>query len=491
MIRTPKPWAPHDYQKTAIRFLLEHANAGLFADPGTGKTSTTLAAIKILLSKKLISRVLILAPLRVCYSVWPHEIAKWSDFCGLRCVVLHGKDKVERLKEDADIYLLNYEGLEWFALHDGFSTINADTLVIDELSKMRHSQTRRFRILKPYLDRFHRRWGLTGSPAPNGLLDLFGQVFVLDRGKSLGPYISHFRMKYFNAGGYGNHEWTIKPGAAEEIYRQLEPLVLRLDAQDYLDLPELVESVVTVELPPEARRVYDELERKLFSEINGENVLALSAAAASLKCRQVANGGIYRQDASGLKLDGQGNWFPLHNEKTAALVDLVEELQGSPLLVAYDFHHDLERLQKAFPRAPYIGSGVSAKASDEICERWNAGQIPLLFGHPASVGHGLNLQGAGNHVAWYSLTWDLELYEQFVRRVFRQGNKFRHVFVHHFLAKDTVDVAVLRALRRKTRVQGGLLDALRDYSRLKKMSPEGLDMFFEQDDNGIQEGRCQ
>lgn len=475
-----KPWQPHAYQKKAVKFLLEHAASALFLDPGLGKTSITLAAIKLLKQKKVLDKVLLIAPLRVCYSVWPKEVEKWQDFHGLKVQVLHGSKKDEALKADADVYVINPEGLEWLLQVKKTKTatgktkvdvdlrrwkaLGFDTLVVDELSKFKHTNTNRFKALKLVLGTFRRRWGLTGSPASNGLLDLFGQCFVLDQGRTLGPYISHYRMKYF-VPSHDGFSWNIREGAEDEIYERLAPLALRMAADDYLDMPTLIENNIRIDLPNDVMQVYDRLENDLIAKLGGGVVVASNAAAASMKCRQVANGGIYLDPEveALVKLPkSKREWANLHFEKVDALAELIEELQGSPLLVAYDFEHDLDRLRERLGQdVPYIGGGVNAKRSAELEKAWNAGQLPVLLGHPQAMAHGLNLQEMGHHVCWHSLTWDYELYDQFIRRVLRQGNKSKKVFVHHIIARGTVDEVVLAAVKSKRRGQNALFDALK------------------------------
>ena len=475
-----KPWQPHAYQKKAVKFLLEHAASALFLDPGLGKTSITLAAIKMLKQKKVLDKVLLIAPLRVCYSVWPKEVEKWQDFHGLKVQVLHGSKKDEALKADADVYVINPEGLEWLLQVKKTKTatgktkvdvdlrrwkaLGFDTLVVDELSKFKHTNTNRFKALKLVLGTFRRRWGLTGSPASNGLLDLFGQCFVLDQGRTLGPYISHYRMKYF-VPSHDGFSWNIREGAEDEIYERLAPLALRMAADDYLDMPTLIENNIRVDLPSDVMQVYDRLENDLIAKLDNKLVVASNAAAASMKCRQVANGGIYLDPEveALVKLPkSKREWANLHTEKVDALAELIEELQGSPLLVAYDFEHVLDRLRERLGKdIPYIGGGVTAKRSAELEKAWNAGQLPVLFGHPQAMAHGLNLQEMGHHVCWHSLTWDYELYDQFIRRVLRQGNKSKKVFVHHIIARGTVDEVVLAAVKSKRRGQNALFDALK------------------------------
>ena len=478
--QSSKPWQPHAYQKKAVKFLLEHAASALFLDPGLGKTSITLAAIKLLKQKKLLDKVLLIAPLRVCYSVWPKEVSKWTDFGGLKVAVLHGSRKDEALKSDADVYIINPEGLDWLLQAKKtktaqgktkvevdlrrFKNLGFDTLVVDELSKFKHTNTNRFKGLKLVLNTFRRRWGLTGSPASNCLLDLFGQCFILDQGHTLGPYISHYRTKYF-VPSHDGFSWDIREGAEDEIYERISPLALRMAADDYLDMPALIENNIRIDLPADVMTMYNQLEEDLIAKLDSKVIVASTAAAASMKCRQVANGGIYLdQDVQALiKLPkSKREWVNLHTEKVDALADLLDELQGSPLLVAYDFEHDLDRLREKLGQdVPYIGGGVSAKRSSELEHLWNTGKLPVLLGHPQAMAHGLNLQEVGNHVCWHSLTWDYELYDQFIRRVLRQGNKSKKVFVHHIMARGTVDEVVLSSVKSKRKGQNALFDALK------------------------------
>lgn len=475
-----QPWTPHKYQKKAVKFLLEHAAAALFLDPGLGKTSITLAALKFLKDRGLFTKALLLAPLRVCHSTWPRELEKWSDFAGLKAVVVHGTKKDELIEEEADIVITNYESLPWLLGAEKAESVTGkkrlvvdmklwksrgfDALIIDELSKFKDSGTARFKALKQVLHTFGRRWGLTGSPSPNGLLDLFGQMYVLDQGRSLGQFVTHYRSKFFTP-SWDGYSWDLNPGAEQAIYKRIKPLALTMSAADYLEMPKLIENDVRVTLPAEARRVYDELESELYSEIQGKTVVAVNAASASTKCRQVANGAVY-VDPDVLKLvrkpKSDRKWVELHDAKLDAVESIVEELQGEPVLIAYDFEHDLVRLKERFGKnTPHIGGGVTPKKSAEIEKAWNAGEVPILIGHPASVAHGLNLQGAGRHVIWHSLTWNFELYDQFIRRVYRQGQKSKRVFVHHILADETIDVDILAALKSKDHGQRALFDALK------------------------------
>lgn len=455
------PYKPHAYQLDAIKFMVSRATAGLFLDPGLGKTSITYAAFQTLRRKKAVRKMLVIAPLRPAYSVWPGEARKWDEFKDLKVVVLHGKDKAANLASDADVYVINPEGLDWLFRQFRGKRVPFDMLVVDESTRFKHSTTQRFRTLRPWLTYFARRYILTGSPAPNGLLDLFGQVFILDLGNSLGQYITHYRNTFFDASGFNGYEWKPRPGAAEQIQGKLKPLVLRMDASELVGMPPLIgvdpPNIVSVDLPDKVRRMYDQMENLLLADIEKEIVTAANAAVASGKCRQIANGGLFHSDE-----DGERTWTHLHQAKVEAVEELVEEMQGTPALVAYEFHHDLERLQKAFPNAPYIGGGVPAKKFREIEEAWNCGWIPVLLAQPQSVAHGLNLQGTKGHVIWHSQTFNLEDHEQLIRRIWRQGQKEK-VYVHYVCAKDTIDEMIIRTLGRKDKTQRGLLLALKDH----------------------------
>ena len=451
-------WVPHAYQKKIVQFMIERATAGIFADPGLGKTITTLTAFSLLRKKGYVRRMLVVAPLRPCYSVWPAEAKKWDHTAHLKVSVLHGPDKAKRLAEGADIFVINPEGLDW--LSRTMTNFDGFMLVVDESTRFKHAQTQRFKTLKPLLQKFSRRYILTGSPAPNGLLDLFGQIFILDLGNALGRFITHYRSQFFDSTGYQGYVWLPRPGSEEAIYAKLKPLVLRMAGEDYLDLPPLINNTVEVELPDAAMRQYEMMEDQLLTAVNDDVITAANAAAATGKCRQIANGGIYHE--------GGEKWSHVHEAKLDAVEEIIEELGGKPCLVAYEYKHDLDRLRKRFGAdVPYIGGGVSAGRFREIEAAWNAGTIPILLAQPQSVAHGLNLQGTGAAVIWHSLTWDLEVYEQFVRRVWRQGQKER-VVVHHIVAKGTIDEVIMKMLTKKDKTQRALLDALKTHLKGRK-----------------------
>ena len=464
--RSSVDWAPHDYQKRAVKFLLERAVAGLFLDMGLGKTSATLMALKILKSKGLMKRCLIIAPLRVCWSVWPEEQKKWTDFAGLRIEVLHGPKKDEALRRDADIYVMNPDGLEWLSLEKRYKTLNADILVIDESSAFKHAKTLRFKLLKYLIPAFRRRYILTGTPAPNGLIDLFGQIYILDEGAALGRYITHYLSTFFDPAGYAGHDWQLKPGAEEAIYDKIRPMVLRMDAADYLELPERIDNTIYVELPAKARKTYNEIEKLFITFLeSGEAITAPSIVAAGIKLRQLANGGIYRnQDKRDGALVFSDEWVGIHDAKLDALEELIEAKQHRPVLVAYEFKHDLDRIRKRFKQAVFMDDYKGAKV-EGLVEAWNRGEIEMLCVHPASAGHGLNLQDGKDTIIWFSMQWNLEYEQQLNARILRQGNKSPHVFIHRIVAKNTIDEAVVKALASKDKTQRALLEALKNYSK--------------------------
>lgn len=474
-------WNPHQYQKKAIKFLLTNFSAGLFLDPGLGKTSITLAAAKILRKEQTLLGLLVVAPLRPAQTTWPKEVEKWEDFTDTDLVVLHGKDFSKLCREKHDVYVINYEGLQklfWRKkvgkvwqhglTEDGKALMkHVNGLAWDELSKMKHTDTQRFKLVKPHLKKFLIKWGLTGSPASNGLEDLFGQCYALDEGRTLGAYITHYRMQYFTA--IDHHTRVLNPGADQLIYERLRPLVLRMDAADHLELPRHMDHVIKFDLPDKVRVQYEAMEDEMLTVLDSMDIVtAANQAGVGSKCRQICSGAIYLPDVdpvtgeSRKKLRTAAQWSHLHDEKLELLSDLIDELQGAQLLVAYEFRHDLERLLKRFPNTPYIGGGVSAKRGIELEAAWNSGEIPLMFGHPASMGHGLNLQESNaHHICWFTQTWDFELYDQFIKRLLRQGNKAETLHNYHLVARDTVEERVYAVVRGKNRTQKKLLDALK------------------------------
>ena len=454
-IKEVPEWEPHEYQLNAMKLMVKEGAAGLFLDPGLGKTSTTLGAFNALHDLSYVRRMLVIAPMRVCYNVWPNEVQKWKQFSHLRVQILHGREKEQAINSDADVFVINPEGLPWLAERDRLKRIAPEMLVVDESTKFKNPSSKRFKILKKMLPSFQRRYILTGTPTAQGLEDLFGQIYILDGGAALGSYITHYRRKYFYQTGYGGYTYEPREGAADEIAEAISGFTLRLKAEDYLQLPELIHNEVAVDLPPEVRLMYQELERELIAVIQEEEITAPTAAAVSTKLRQLVNGGVYNDYRDVVEV---------HSAKVAALTELHEQLGNAPLLVMYQFKHDIDRIREAFPDVPYIGSGVSNNLAESLCRQFNDGTLPLLLAHPASVGHGLNLQGCSNHVAFFGLPWDYELREQAIRRVYRQGNPNTHVFIHDIVARKTIDQAVSRALNRKESSQESFLQTLKSYS---------------------------
>ena len=469
-----KDWHPHFYQERAIKFMLENSQAGVLLSPGMGKTSTTLAVIRILLEKKLIKRVLVIAPLRACYDVWPAEVCDWKCFCKLHIALLHGpqKDRTLRaLTPKQQICVINPEGVAWLtASKVRMKLLSADMLVVDESSLWKSSTTVRFRALRKYIHEFKRRYILTGSPRPRNYLDLHGQIFLLDRGTALGIYLTHYRNKFFFPTGFQMREWEILPGAAEKIDALVAPMVMRLDAKDYLKLPRELEQTHRIELPPAARLEYDKIESSLMSTLFTQPLT--SSASARSKCCQIANGSVYVDSVKEEQWAGKERPFKVvHTAKVEALVDLVNELQGSPLLVAIGYHHDVTAIQKALGKGvPCINGSTKRKQAADYIERWNKGLLPVLLGHTASVGHALNLQKFNaQNVAYFDIPDNFDYYDQFFLRVCRQGNKAAFVMKHHFVVQDTVDVVKMRNLKAKDTGQKKFLEAMKKYDEERRM----------------------
>ena len=397
---------------------------------------------------------LVIAPLRPCYLVWPKEIDKWDNF-DFSYSILHGKTKV--LKPGYDIYIINPEGLDWLFNTALFRKRDwpFDILIVDESHKFKHTNTQRFKVLKPRLKKFKKRFILTGSPASTGLKDLFGQMFVVDQGTTFGTEKGKFEKRFFYKGGYKGHVLKPYPASADRIHRLIAPSVLQMSAQDYLKMPEIVYNDVIVELPPAARKAYLNMEAVLRADFAAGRVTAANVAVAIGKCRQIASGGIY--------LDN-GDTHHIHTAKLDALEDLIEELSGQPALIAYEYHHDLERLRNLFGMdTPYIGQGVSMKKTVMIEQKWNDGEYDKLLVQPQSGSLGLNLQGNCACVIWHTLTHRYDDYDQLNRRIWRQGQKAKRVMVHRIIAKGTVDEVVSKALKAKGAGQQALYNSITEY----------------------------
>lgn len=391
-------------------------------------------------------KVLVIAPLRVAQTVWAQEAEKWGLPLRVERVLGGAAERRAALGRQADVYVINRENVEWLVETVG-TRWPFDMVVIDELSSFKSSRAGRFRALRRVRGKIRRIVGLTGTPAPNGLIDLWAQMYLLDRGAALGRTLGSYRDRYFEAGKRSGHvvyEWRPKPGAEDAIYKALDGLCVSMRSIDYLPMPERIDNIINVKLDDAARAAYREMEREMLLELQGAQIVALTAATVANKLLQLSQGAVY---------DADGAWHELHRIKLDALEDVIEAACGQSALVYYTYKHDLERLQKAFPQAR-----VLRRAED--VEAWNRGEVPLLLAHPDSAGHGLNLQAGGHILVWFGLTWSLEKYQQANARLYRQGQ--RHgVVVHHIVAAGTIDERVMRVLAGKARLQDELMEAVK------------------------------
>ncbi|MBG9980459.1 DEAD/DEAH box helicase [Facklamia lactis] len=439
---------PHGYQQQMIEYIDTHPVAALFLDMGLGKTVITLSAIKELLYDSFeVKKILVIAPLRVARDTWPDEIKKWDHLQELRYSVVVGsqKERLEALEQEADIFIINRENVTWLIEQSG-KVFDYDMVVIDELSSFKSHTSKRFKSLLSVRPVVKRIVGLTGTPSSNGLMDLWGQFRLLDKGERLGRFISHFRQRYFDPdkrNGMVIYSYKPKPEAEEEIYRQIEDITVSMKAEDYLDMPDFITNEVEVKLSEKEREVYDELRKEMIVEVKDKEIDAINAASLSNKLLQMASGSVY---------DEQRESVWIHDRKLDALEDIVEAANGKPLLIIYWFKHDLDRITKRFD--------VKLLKTQEDFQHWNAGKIALALIHPASAGHGLNLQAGGSTLVWFSLTWSLELYQQTNARLYRQGQT-ESVMVYHIVTQDTVDDQVLKALENKSQTQAALIEAVK------------------------------
>ncbi|EOH87250.1 phage-associated helicase [Enterococcus asini ATCC 700915] len=441
-------FVPHNYQKYAIDFIKDHKTAALLLDMGLGKTVTTLTAIKDLMHDDFtIQRVLIIAPLRVTQSTWPTEIQKWDHLKDLSYSVVLGtpSQRMAALQNNANIYLINRENLDWLINKSGF-TFDFDMVVIDELSSFKNFKAKRFTSFMKVRHKVDRIVGLTGTPSSNGLMDLFAEFKVLDMGERLGYYISRYRDKYFlpdKRNGMQIYSWKPREDAEQEIYNKISDITISMKSVDFLDMPELVMNEVPVDMGLKEKQKYDEFKADLVLQLKEAAIDAANAAVLSNKLLQMANGAIY---------DEFNVSHHIHDQKLDALEDLIEGTNGKPILIAYWFQHDLERIKERF-------NVRQIKTSQDIID-WNEGSIPIAVIHRASAGHGLNLQAGGSTLVWFGLTWSLELYQQTNARLWRQGQSDT-VVIHHIIAKDTIDEDVMLALKRKDKTQSCLIDAVK------------------------------
>ena len=438
----------HNYQNYCTEFLKTHPVAGLFLDCGLGKTIITLTAIYDLLFNSFeVSRVLIIAPLRVARDTWTAEIEKWEHLKGLTYSVCIGTptERFAALYKKADIYIINRENVPWLVESGMF---NFDMVVIDELSSFKSHTSKRFKALRKVRPTVKRIVGLTGTPASNGLMDLFAEIQLLDMGERLGRYIGGYRNRYFTP-DKRNHQivFSYKPldGAEEAIYDKISDICISMRSSDYLQMPELTINNIEVRLSESEEKLYKTLKRDLILPFADGDIDASTAASLSTKLHQMANGAVY---------DENGKVKHIHDRKIEALEDLVEAANGKPVLIAYWFKHDLERITSTAKfTARHLNTAQDFKD-------WNDGKIPVALIHPASAGHGLNLQSGGSTLVWFGLTWSLEFYQQTNARLYRQGQK-ESVVIHHIITKGTVDEKVLRDLNSKDRTQNSLLEAVK------------------------------
>lgn len=457
-------YVPKKHQEIAADFLRQHRRSALFLDMGLGKTVITLTHIKELIDDFAIEKALVIAPKRVAEDTWSRESAKWDHLSDLRLSLILGdaKHRKAALEADADVYIINRENVCWLIEQCG-KAWPFDAIVVDELSSFKSSDAKRWRMLKRVAQLSPYFIGLTGTPAPNGYLDLWPQVYLIDGGEALGKFISHYRNNYFDAGAHNGHivyQWRLKRGAKAKIDAKLSHFCLSMSKEDWLTLPPVINNEVHVHMDKAERLSYDKfmqtsvlplLDGKVVELEESESaIVGDTAAVLSNKLLQMANGAVY---------DENGDVFEVHDRKLDAVEELIEAAQGQPVLCFYTYRHDLSRLRRRFPQGREFSPSVDTVS---LIRDWNEGKIPLLFAHPASAGHGLNLQEGGHIIVWFGLPWSLEQYQQANARLYRQGQT-QSVIIHHIICDDTVDEKVLAALNSKDATQRSLLDALKGY----------------------------
>ena len=439
---------PHEYQSYATDFILSHPISAVFLEMGLGKSVITLSAIfDLCLDSFLVCKVLVIAPLRVARDAWPSEIKKWEHLKGLSYSVAVGteKERIDALMTRSTIYIINRENVDWLVNKSGIP-FDFDMVVIDELSSFKSYGAKRFKSLLKVRPTVKRIVGLTGTPSSNGLMDLWAEFRILDLGQRLGRYITHYRNTYFTPDKRNAQvifSYKPLPGAEDKIYKQISDITISMKSIDYLKMPECIVNEVAVSLNEKEWNIYSKLKDEMVTKLGDEEIDAVNAAVLSGKLLQMANGAVY---------DSENKTHIIHDKKLDALEDLIEGANGKPVLVAYWFKHDLERIKNRFPVR-------QIKASKDI-EDWNEGNIPIAVIHPASAGHGLNLQSGGSTLIWFGLTWSLELYQQTNARLYRQGQN-ETVIIHHIITKGTIDEDVMTALTKKEETQASLIDAVK------------------------------
>lgn len=446
---------PHDYQKHATEFILTHPIAAVILEMGLGKTVCTLDAINQLMYDSFeISKVLVIAPLRVAKVTWADEIKKWDNFSHLRYSIAVGteKERLDALQADADIYIINRENIQWL-VEKSKLPFEFDMVVIDELSSFKNWNSKRFKSFMQVRPRVKRVVGLTGTPSPNGMMDLFAQFKCLDMGARLGRFITQYRNAYFvpdRMNGQIVYSYALRPEAEEQIYDKIADITISMKALDYLQMPELVETRYPVYMDEKEDAQYEQLKTDMILAYKeDDDITAANAAALSGKLCQMANGAVYSES---------GEAVHIHDRKLDALEDIIEAANGKPVLVAYWFKHDLERICKRLDALKIEYARISSPGSIEM---WNKGEFAVGLIHPAAAGHGLNLQSGGSHIVWFGLTWSLELYQQTNARLWRQGQKNKIVVVQHIVTAGTIDEDILDALTSKDASQKRLLNAVK------------------------------
>lgn len=447
-------YEPHDYQKYATKWILDKEKSGLLMDMGLGKTVVTLTAIDELINNYFdVVKVLVIAPLRVAEDTWSSEIQKWDHLKHLKISKVLGAEKIRKaaLKSKADIYVINRENVVWLVKLYGKKR-PFDMVVIDELSSFKSPKSKRFKALRKVKPK--RIVGLTGTPAPNSLIDLWSQIYLLDQGERLGKTISSYRNNFFVPDKRNQRiifSYKLKEGADAQIYDKITDICVSMKAKDYLKLPERINNIRLVQLSKVAQNKYRKLEKELFLQFKNSDIVASTAAVLTNKLLQISNGAVY---------DENGDVIEIHQEKLKALEDIIEAANGKPVLIFYAYRHDKDRIKRYFKNVKEL------KNSEDILA-WNKGEIEIMLAHPAAAGHGLNLQAGGNIIVWFGLTWSLELYQQANARLYRQGQK-QNVIIHHLVAKGTIDEDVMKVLESKSVGQEALLKAVR--ARMKLMT---------------------
>lgn len=447
-------YSPHEYQRFVIDYIKKNPIAAVFLDMGLGKTSITLTALNDLMFDSFdVHRVLVVAPLRVARNTWSSEIRKWEHLQDLHYSIVVGteKERMTALEKRADIYIINRENVQWLVEKSG-KKFDYDMVVVDELSSFKNHEAKRFRAFMKVRPKVKRIVGLTGTPSSNGLMDLFAEFKLLDMGERLGRFIGAYRANFFRPDKMNGpivYSYKPIPGAESMIYSRISDITISMKATDYLKMPELVSSRYEVQMDDAEKQKYEEFKKDLVLEIEDGEITAANAASLSGKLSQMANGAVYSDDLTVMQI---------HDRKLDALEDIIEAANGKPVLVVYWFKHDLTRITERLRKLKVIYHKLD---SDESIRKWNEKELQVGLIHPASAGHGLNLQSGGSTMVWFGLTWSLELYQQTVARLWRQGQTENTVVIQHIVTAGTIDERILKALEQKDNTQSALIDAVK------------------------------